>query len=74
MFKAMSNGQYQVQHEVNTRNRSLAVSNYHRLDLTQHAVSFAGPKVWNSIPEYLRSIDKLGRFKSSIKKYFIENY
>ena len=74
MFKARSKGQYLVEHERVTRNRDIARSNYHRLELTQHAVSHTGPKIWNSLPSNIASIQRLGQFKRSIKQYLIEDY
>ena len=75
MFKARCNGLYLIEHERTTRNRDQsAYSNFHRLELTQHAVSFAGPKLWNSLPINLRNIESLGQFKRSLQKYFIDSY
>ena len=74
MFKARRSGLYFVEHERITRNRDQAYPNFHRLELTQHAVSFVGPKTWNLLPAYLRNIQKLGQFKCSLKKYLIDSY
>ena len=74
MFKARCKGLYLVEHDRITRNRDQACSNFHRLELTQHAVSYVGPKIWNLLPDDLRNIQKLGQFKHCIKKYFIDSY
>ena len=66
--------QYAVQHTVNTRGRNLLVSQYHRLTVCQHAVSYAGPKVWNEIPSRIREISTMAVFKRELKKYFLNNY
>ena len=74
MFKARREGEYLVEHNRVTRNRDIARSTYHRTELSQHAVSYTGPKIWNSMPSNVTSIQKLGQFKQSIKKYFIDGY
>ena len=74
MFKARNKGQYLVEHERLTRSRDQARSIYHRLELTQHAVSYVGPKIWNSLPANIASIQRLGQFKRSLKKYLIDGY
>ena len=74
MFKARREGEYLVEHNRVTRNRDIARSTYHRTELSQHAVSYTGPKIWNSMPSNVTSIQKLGQFKQSIKKIFIDGY
>jgi len=43
------------------------MSNYGR-----RAFSFAGPRTWNSLPEYLRQAPSLSVFKHSLKTYLFE--
>ena len=43
------------------------MSNYSR-----RAFSFAGPRTWNSLPEYLRQAPSLSVFKHSLKTYLFE--
>ena len=43
------------------------MSNYGR-----HAFSFAGPRAWNSLPEYLRQASSLSVFKRSLKTYLFK--
>ena len=40
MYKAMSENRFTIQHTVNTRQRNLAVPQFHRLTTTQRAISF----------------------------------
>ena len=74
MHKAVNNNEYVVTHQVNTRNRQMAVPLYHRLVVCQHAVSFSGPSVWNMIPPHIRSIESLPLFKRTLKQYYVEQY
>jgi len=43
------------------------MSNYGR-----RAFSFAGPRTWNSLPEYFRQAPSLSVFKHSLKTYLFE--
>ena len=74
MFKARSRGEFTVEHGLNTRNRNLAHPTFHRLDLSQHAVSYAGPKAWNSLPINIQGQVKLGPFKRLVKQHLISQY
>ena len=65
---------YAVTHTLNTRNRSMATPVYHRLTCTQHAVSFLGPTIWNSLPSSLKQIDGLPTFRKELKNFFINSY
>ena len=58
MFRARSRGEYPTQTNIQTRGSNDARSARHRLTTTQHAVSYAGPKYWNSFPQNLRSINR----------------
>ena len=60
MFKAKTKGEFSITHLRNTRNRDFVLPVFHRLEMTQHAVSFMAPKTWNSLPLTLRKIEKLG--------------
>ena len=74
MHKAISRGEYSQTHNLNTRNRNAAVSVYHRLTLTKHAVSYVGPKAWNQLPENIRSIPEIVPFKKAIKGHLLDKY
>ena len=62
------------QHSYNTRNINFALPTYQRLTLTQHAISFKAPSVWNSIPQYIKQCKSLNSFKAVYKKYLLSNY
>ena len=48
-----SQEQFKCQHTIHTRNCSLTVPIFHRLSQAQHAVSFKGSHIWNSLPPTL---------------------
>ena len=74
MFKSISNNMYKIEHSVNTRNRHLASSKFHRLTLTRHGISYLGPSMWNKLPSELREIESLPVFKKRLKIYLIDQY
>ena len=76
MFKRkMSNDtMFESIHEYNTRGRNNAQQSFQRLTQTQLSVSFAGPKIWNALPLYVRSSNNISEFKKQLKKYYIAMY
>ena len=74
VYKARAKGSFQILHQVNTRNAHLANPTFHRLAQTQRAVSYAGPKAWNDLPDSIRRIEKLNKFKSETRKFLIDMY
>lgn len=73
-FRSLKSNKFSVQHTFNTRNRQRASSKFQRLAITQRSINFTGPKLWNDLPEYLKSIDSLYVFKKALKSYFLDNY
>ena len=63
MHKSIAAGNFAASHNVNTRNNNLAAPLFHCLTTCQHAVSFRGPQLWNSLPLYLRNTEYLPLFK-----------
>ena len=74
MHKKFNDNNFRVSHSINTRNRNLANPVFHRLTVTQQAVSFKGPLYWNNLPVNLREIKSLPAFKFHLKKYLISQY
>ena len=74
MFRARARGEYPTQTYIETRGSNGARSTRHRLTTTQHAVSYAGPKYWRSLPPHLRSINSLIRFRKSLKEHLLSQY
>ena len=61
-------------HNHNTRFRNLALPSYRRLTPTQHAVSFAALKMWNSFPSDMREHRFVPVFGRSSKAYLLFYY
>ena len=74
MFKQIEAGNFQTQHNLNTRNRNLAVPQFHRLTTTQHSINFQGPNFWNTLPDSLKNLENVTKFKKELKKYLISLY
>ena len=67
-------GGYKIEHNVNTRNRNLSKSKYHRLDRTQQSIASSGPMLWNDLPIELRLIKSIPRFKKKLKMFYLSTY
>ena len=75
MYHARNRGEYASQSNIHTRGSDHdAHSVVHRLSRSQHAVSYAGPQFWNTLPIDIRSINNFGRFKKSLKEHLINKY
>ena len=74
MFHARARGEYPTQTYIETRGSNDSRSRRHRLSTTQHAVSYAGPIFWNSLPPNLRAINSLIRFRKSLKEHLLSQY
>ena len=74
MLKARRANQFNPSHIINTRNRDLMQPVYQRLTLLQRAISFAGPKEWNNLPEDIRKTRTIGRVKKIIKTHLYSIY
>ena len=68
-FKAVSEA-----HSHNTRSSSHNFFISRDLSLSPNSFTYTAIKVWNSLPLSLKSIDKIDRFKRSLKEYFSEGY
>ena len=74
VFIYKSGNQFMCTHNLNTRNRNQAVPFFHRLTLTQHAVTFKGPHIWNELPLSIRNSDSLPIFKKLLKAHLLSQY
>ena len=61
-------------HSYNTRNRNTLLPNRARLTITQNSVDVAGPSLWNTIPEQIRSSPSRDSFKNQYKNYLLLQY
>ena len=67
-------GDYEITHNVNTRNRHDAKKKFHRTSRTQQSITFSGPTIWNSLPTDIKNIDKFSTLKVKLKEYFLKQY
>ena len=74
MYKSQTESLQTRQHRYETRNRDFIRPTFHRLTLSQHALSFKGPSVWNSLPDSLKQIDSLPKFKHNLKSHLLMQY
>ena len=74
MYHARSRDEYPTQSAYPTRGFNRALPEYHRIPITQHALSHKGPTFWNTLPQELRAINNYKRFRSSLKEYLLEEY
>ena len=74
MYRAIGMGLFPAQHNVSTRNQFLPRPSLHRLSLSQHHITFTGPKLWNELPLELRNINSLFSFKKKLKLYYLSQY
>ena len=74
MYKAIAEGKFTIEHNLNTRNRNLACPSFQRLSNCQQAISYQGPQVWNSLPECIRKSSSLRVFKADLKRYYLNSY
>ena len=40
------------------------------LKMSENAFQYCGPRVWNSLPYEIRSLDTVGKFKCKLKTYY----
>ena len=73
-YKKLKKGHYLNSHNVNTRNRQLALPKSHSLTRTRQSITYSGPTLWNTLPNYLRIIPSLPVFKLKLKEYYLSLY
>ena len=74
MFNAIKQGKYQTENRRSARFLNQAEPTQHKYTSTQRCVSYMGPKTWNSLPNELRAITKIGTFKRKLKDHLISFY
>ena len=74
MHDERTKGNTFTMHNVNTRYGDNIRSEFHRLTVYQHAVSYMGPYTFNQLPPHLKIIDNKIKFKKSLKSFLLENY
>ena len=61
-------------HNYATRNRGDIRKSFYRLTKCQQAVSYAGPLIWNDVPEEIKNVTSMHLFKKYFKKFLISSY
>ena len=61
-------------HSYGTRHRHDPVPQFQRLSQTQRSLSYVAPVVWNSLPQNIKQLERIGTFKTELKKHLINNY
>jgi exonuclease III len=61
-------------HEYHTRNRDHAVPRFQRLTISQRALSYAVPHVWNTLPTSIKDCSSVGVFKKLLKNHLLVTY
>jgi len=60
-------------HSYNTRGKLNYRVNYGQSSLSRSLISYNGPLLWNSLPEYIKSSKSLNIFKYKFKEYIFNN-
>ena len=74
MYKNRDSPEFNRNHNVNTRYGSALISSFNRLTLSQHSVSFNGPNFWNGLPQRLKELNTLAKFKRETKEFLVSQY
>ena len=61
-------------HNYNTRNRTTLLPHFQRTTTTQHALNYEGPRLWNTLPLNIRTIQSKTIFKKCLKEYLVSVY
>ena len=61
-------------HNHETRGRSNMLPTYHRLSVSQKSLFYAGPTLWNSIPDFAKNSRTTREFRNKFKKSLISGY
>ena len=59
----ITNTTVQPQHNYPTRNREHFIIPAHNLTIYQHSLSYQGPKIWNAVPQEIKTLQSLYSFK-----------
>ena len=62
------------QHSHDTRGRNQALPAFNRLHSTQRSLSYVIPSIWNSIPNNIKDVNSLSKFKNKLNDYLLDFY
>ena len=74
MYDRVRSGDYDRNHQYNTRNRNDLLPRRFRLTATQNSLASIGPTIWNSIPTNIKDSLTYSSFKHQYKKYLLSFY
>ena len=74
MYSNQTNDEFQIQHQIPTRNRNRLLPSFNRLAISQRSITYAGPHIWNELPTEIKLSNSINIFKSKLKRYFIQKY
>ena len=84
MYKVLKNNMYPSlqssldlsypDHGYPTRSSSLLVTPFPRVEAVRMNYGYQFKKVWNTIPEWIKSLQKLTHFKRALQSQFLEGY
>ena len=60
------------QHYHDTRGRNQALPAFNRLHSTQRSLSYVIPSIWNSIPNNIKNVNNLAKFKNELNDYLLD--
>ncbi len=63
----VNNGKY------NTRNPNMLKRPFYKTSNGQKAISYIGPKLWDSMPNYLKEKRTIASFKHEYKSHYLRN-
>ena len=62
---------HRLNHNYNTRNRGNLINPHHDLTIFEKSLKFSGPKLWNSLPQQLKTRPSIHSFRQNYKKYLM---
>ena len=61
-------------HSYNTRNNAHVMTPIYSKSRSQMSIYFTGPKLWNSMPDFIKNATSLSKFKNCLKSYLVDRY
>jgi len=73
-IKVSSDFIFYPSHSYETRGHNNVVPQYQRLTVCQHSPMYAGPILWNNLPEEIRAVETVYKFKKLLKNHLLKFY
>ena len=61
-------------HNYNTRNANSLILPFPRVEVVRMSYLYQFNKVWNEIPEVIKSMENFKKFKSALYNYYVSQY